>query len=31
LLARQGGVELTTLDGPERVELIARSPAFKVT
>ncbi len=30
LLARQGGVELLAREGEERVELIARSPAFKV-
>jgi histidine phosphotransferase ChpT len=28
LLARQGGVELSTREGEEKVELIARSPAF---
>ncbi|MEQ1707176.1 MAG: histidine phosphotransferase family protein [Terricaulis sp.] len=30
LLARQGGVELTTRESEERVELIARSGAFKL-
>jgi histidine phosphotransferase ChpT len=30
LLARQGGVELTARQGEEQVELIARSPAFRL-
>jgi histidine phosphotransferase ChpT len=30
LLARQGGVELSAREGDERVELIARSPGFKL-
>ncbi len=30
LLARQGGVELEARQGEEKVELIARSPAFKL-
>jgi hypothetical protein len=30
LLARQGGVELTAREGEERVELIARSAAFRL-
>src|SRR5262245_26347876 len=30
LLARQGGVELTAREGEEQVELIARSPAFRL-
>lgn len=30
LLARQGGVELSAIEGEERIELIARSQAFKV-
>jgi histidine phosphotransferase ChpT len=30
LLARQGGVELTARESEERVELVARSPAFRL-
>ncbi len=30
LLARQGGVELTARESEEKIELIARSPAFKL-
>ena len=30
LLARQGGVELSARESEEQVQLIARSPAFKL-